>query len=175
MVRDGYAGTNYAYHVEGNKLVIPVAQEPYSFTFYKLGDTYYAARSNEFGFANYEIIPTPQTATNPLTAVANLFSIELGLTEQQKQQIVPLLEQELKQLGEVNKDAKLNDEQKLEALRKLGVSFDAKISPLLNQAQQQKFQALREQLRLRLLEAAGEKALKTAEMKAMAFFPDVHN
>ena len=30
---------------------------PIEITVYKLGDTYYGARSNEFGFANYEIIP----------------------------------------------------------------------------------------------------------------------
>ena len=65
--RDGYRGTTGAYKIEGGKLVIPVSQEPYSFTFYKLGDTYYAARSNEFGYVNYEIIPAPQIAANPLT------------------------------------------------------------------------------------------------------------
>ena len=26
---------------------------------YKLGDKYLAARSNEFGFANYEVVPQP--------------------------------------------------------------------------------------------------------------------
>ncbi len=26
---------------------------------YKLGDTYYAARSTEFGYVNYEIVPKP--------------------------------------------------------------------------------------------------------------------
>ena len=59
---------------------------------YKLGDTYYIARSNEFGYANYEIIPTPQIVLNPLTAMINQFSIELGLTEQQRQQILPFLQ-----------------------------------------------------------------------------------
>ena len=29
-------------------------------TVYKLGDKYFGARSNEFGYANYEIIPTPE-------------------------------------------------------------------------------------------------------------------
>ena len=29
------------------------------------GHQYYAARNNEFGFANYEIIPAPQIAANP--------------------------------------------------------------------------------------------------------------
>ena len=27
----------------------------FEMTFYKLGDTYYVARSNEFGYANYQI------------------------------------------------------------------------------------------------------------------------
>ena len=61
-----------------------VSQEPYSVTIYKLGDTYYGARSNEFGYANYEIIPSPQFVQNPLTAMLNQFSIELGLTEEQR-------------------------------------------------------------------------------------------
>jgi hypothetical protein len=63
--RDSYQGTTTAYKIEGGKLVIPVSQDPYSFTFYKVGDTYYAARSNEFGYANYEIVPAV-TALSPL-------------------------------------------------------------------------------------------------------------
>ena len=78
---DGYKGATSPYKIEGGKLVVLVSQDPYAFTFYKLGDTYYAARSNEFGYANYEIIPAPQIAANPLTALTNQFSIELGLTE----------------------------------------------------------------------------------------------
>ena len=101
VVRDGYQGTTSAYRIEGGKLVIPVSQQPYAFTFYKVGDTTYAARSNEFGYANYEIVPAPQIAANPLTALSNQFSIELGLTEEQKKQIVPILQQEIKQLGEL--------------------------------------------------------------------------
>ena len=34
-------------------------------TVYKLGDKTFAARSNEFGFANYEIIPTPKALNEP--------------------------------------------------------------------------------------------------------------
>ena len=158
--RDGYQGTTSPYKIEGGKLVIPVSQDPYSFTFYKLGDTYYAARSNEFGYANYEIIPAPQIAANPLTALSNQFSIELGLTEEQKKQIVPILQQEIKQLGELKKDTTLSGLQKVEALRKLGVSFDEKISPLLNPEQQQKFQAMREQMRRRMIEEMADKALQ---------------
>ena len=125
---------------------------------YRLGDAYYAARSNEFGFANYEIIPAPQIAINPLNEVANHFSIGLGLTEEQKKQIVPILQQELKQLGELKKDASLSGLGKVEALRKIGVSFDEKIKPLLNADQQAKFQAMREAFRRRLVEQMASEA-----------------
>ncbi len=50
------------------------------------------ARSNEFGYVNYEIVPAPQIAANPLTALSNQFSLELKLTEEQKKQIVPILQ-----------------------------------------------------------------------------------
>ena len=76
-------------------MVTKVPQDPYSVTIYKLGDTYYGARSNEFGYANYEMIPSPQFVVNPLTAMLNQFSIELGLTEQQRQQILPFLQGEI--------------------------------------------------------------------------------
>ena len=51
----------------------------------------------------------------------------------------------------------------MEALRKLGVSFDEKISPLLNPDQQQKFQAMREEMRRKMIEQMAEKALKKVE------------
>ena len=171
VVRDGYEATTHAYSIEGGKVVIPVAQEPYSFTFYKSGDTYYAARSNEFGYANYEIVPAPQIAANPLTAMSNQFSLELELTEDQRTQIVPILQQEVKQLGALKKDTTLGGVQKVEALRKLGVSFDGKISPLLNPQQQQKFQALRDAARERMIETmAGTAAAKVES----AVISDVH-
>ena len=172
--RDGYQGTTTAYKIEGGKLVTLVSQDPYAVTIYKLGDTYYAARSNEFGYANYEIIPAPQIAANPLTALSNQFSIELGLTEEQKKQIVPILQQEIKQLGELKKNTSLSGLQKVEALRKLGVSFDEKISPLLNPEQQQKFQAMREQMRRRMIEEMADKALQKAKSAVSAWFADVH-
>jgi Protein of unknown function (DUF3604) len=172
--RDGYKGLTSPYKIEGGKLVTLVSQQPYALTFYKLGDTYYAARSDEFGYANYEIIPPPQIAANPLTALSNQFSIELGLTEEQKNQIVPILQQEIKQLGELKKDTTLSGLKKVEELRKLGVSFDEKISPLLRPEQQQKFQAMREQMRRRMIEEMAEKALKKVESKVSTRFADVH-
>ncbi len=91
VVRDGSQGRTSSYKIEGDKLITLVSQDPYAWTFHKLGDTYYAARSNEFGYANYEIIAAPQAAVNPLTEIANQFSTELGLTQQQKEQILPIL------------------------------------------------------------------------------------
>jgi hypothetical protein len=106
-----------------------VSQDPYALAFYKLGDTTYAARSNEFGYANYELIPTPQIAVDPLTEITN----------------------QLK---------------KIEQLRQLGSSLDAKITPLLDAEQQQKFQVLREELRRRLLETMGSEVLHKLESEA---------
>lgn len=39
----------------------------YSMAFYKLGDKYYAARSNEFGSANYEVQDKAPLYFNPLS------------------------------------------------------------------------------------------------------------
>jgi hypothetical protein len=174
VLRDGYQGTTSPYKIEGGKLVVLLSQDPYSFTFHKLGNTTYAARSNEFGYANYEIVPAPQVGANPLVALANQFSLELKLTEEQRKQILPLLQQEIKQLGELKKDSKLSGLQKVEALRKAGVSFDEKISPLLNADQQQKFQAMREQMRRKMVEEMAETAEQKAKSFASGLFADVH-
>ena len=115
-------------------MVTTISQDPFAVTIYKLGDTYYGARSNEFGYANYEIIPSPQFVLNPLTATLNTFSIELGLNEQQKQQIVPFLQDEAKQLGALKKNTSLKPLEKIEQLKQIGSAIDAKITPLLDPA-----------------------------------------
>jgi Protein of unknown function (DUF3604) len=167
---DGYQGMTSRYAIQDGKLVTYVSQDPYSVTIYKLGDTYYGARSNEFGYVNYEIIPAPQIAVNPLNEISNQFSTELALTEEQKKQIVPILQQEIKQLGDLKKDTSLGGREKLEALRKLGFSFDEKIKPLLNADQQSKFQTMREQFRRRLVEQmASEAASKVGGKVAESF------
>jgi len=168
--RGGYQGTTSTYKIEGGKLATLVSQDPYAFTVYKLGDTYYLARSNEFGYANYEIVPAPQIAINPLTEIANQFSIELGLTEQQKQQIVPILKQELQQLEALKKDTSLSSLRKVERLREIGSSFDEKLKPLINPEQQQKFQALREQMRKRFIERMASEATHKVESELKKTF-----
>ncbi len=162
-LRDGYQGTTTAYKIENGKVVTMVSQDPIAVAIYKLGDSYYGARSNEFGYANYEIIPTPQIVSNPLTAMVSQFSIELGLTEQQKQQIVPFLKQELTQLGELKKNTSLTPVQKLEKLKEISGAVDAKISPILNSTQQEKFKTLREANRQKLIEELGRKLMQKTE------------
>ena len=63
-LENGLLGIPTAYAVRDGKIVTYFGNAPYAMTVYTLGDKTYAARSNEFGFANYEIIPTP-SALNP--------------------------------------------------------------------------------------------------------------
>ncbi|HOM15137.1 MAG TPA: hypothetical protein PLB41_17690, partial [Rubrivivax sp.] len=158
QAQEGYEGATSRYQIQGGKLITWVAQEPYSLVFYKLGDTTYAARSNEFGYANYEIIAAPQFAQNPLNAMANQFSLELGLTEEQRGQIVPFLKQEVTKLGELKKDKSLTALQKVQKLKEFADTVDGHIKPLLNAEQQQKFDALRTALRRQMAEQVVEKA-----------------
>jgi hypothetical protein len=60
-----YLGSTSPYYINGGKLVTQLMGTPFEITAYKLGDKYYGARSNEFGYANYEIIPALQEL-NPL-------------------------------------------------------------------------------------------------------------
>jgi len=116
-------------------------------TIYKLGDTYYGARSNEFGYANYEMIPSPQFVLNPIKAMLNQFSLELGLTQEQRQQIFPVVQQEVPKLEALKKNTSLKPTEKLEQLKLIADDLDGKITPLLNADQQKKFQEIREEHR----------------------------
>lgn len=46
------------YSIAGGKILSDLAGTPIEISVFKVGDKYLAARSNEFGFANYEIVPT---------------------------------------------------------------------------------------------------------------------
>ncbi len=164
-VRDGYQGTTTPYKIENGKVVTTISQDSYAVTVYKLGDSYYGARSNEFGYANYEMIPSPQFVLNPLTATLNTFSVELGLNEQQKQQILPFLQDEIKQLGALKKNTSLKPLEKVEQLKQIGSAIDAKIMPILDPAQQKKFQEMRDDKRREMIEQMGSGAIQKAEAK----------
>lgn len=159
VVSGGYEGTTIPYKIDNGKVITFVSQDAYAVTFYKLGDTYYGARNNEFGYANYEIIPTPQIVVNPLAELLEQVSIKLGLTEQQKQQVVPILKEEITKVAALKKDTSLSGLKKIERLREIGVSIDEKIKPMLNAEQQSKFEGLREQARRRIIEQMGSEML----------------
>jgi hypothetical protein len=61
----GLTGQGSAYEIKDGAIVTTLGNAPYEATVYKLGDKFFAARSNEFGYANYEVIPAPQ-ALDPL-------------------------------------------------------------------------------------------------------------
>ncbi|GMU73445.1 MAG: hypothetical protein AMXMBFR42_28990 [Burkholderiales bacterium] len=60
LERNAYLGLSAAYQIKGGKVTSMIGNAPYETTIYKLGGKHYAARSNEFGYANYEFIPVPQ-------------------------------------------------------------------------------------------------------------------
>jgi hypothetical protein len=167
---NGYQGATTPYKIEGGKLVTKIAQDPYSMTVYKLGDTYYGARSNEFGYANYEMIPSPQFVLNPLTAALNQFSIDLGLTQQQREQIVPIIQQEVPKLEALKKNTSLKPIEKLQQLSQIADELDGKITPLLNADQQKRFQEIREQHRRALIEKIGNQLVQKSQNTVSGFF-----
>jgi len=54
-----YLGGTRSYFVRDGKIVTALAGTPIEIAVYKVGDKYVGARSNEFGYANYEIIRAP--------------------------------------------------------------------------------------------------------------------
>ncbi len=58
VVEGAYQGLSSPYQIKDGKIVTSVGDAPFEIAVYKLGDKYFASRSNEFGFANYEVIPT---------------------------------------------------------------------------------------------------------------------
>jgi hypothetical protein len=51
----GAMGSPAEYEISGGRLVTTLDMTPFAVTVYKLGEKYVAARSNEFGYANYEV------------------------------------------------------------------------------------------------------------------------
>jgi hypothetical protein len=59
VMHSGELGAPSSYAIKDGKIVTSIGNQGYEVTVYKLGDKYFGARSNEFGYANYEIVPTP--------------------------------------------------------------------------------------------------------------------
>ena len=51
----GALGSPTEYEISGGRIITTLEMTPFAVTVYKLGDKYMAARSNEFGYANYEV------------------------------------------------------------------------------------------------------------------------
>lgn len=69
LVQASYQVTASPYAISRGKIVTQLSGTPVSMAVYKSGDTYYGARSNEFGHANYEIL---------LKGPANLVELNKG-------------------------------------------------------------------------------------------------
>jgi hypothetical protein len=52
-----YLGTTRTYSIQNGKIVTDLAGTPIEIAVYDLGGKYFGARGNEFGYANYEMIP----------------------------------------------------------------------------------------------------------------------
>jgi len=59
--KDAYLGVPVAYQITDGKIVENFGNEKLNWTAYHVGDRTLLARSSEFGYANYEVIPTPET------------------------------------------------------------------------------------------------------------------
>src|SRR4029450_4921404 len=69
VAQSSYQGVTTPYAITNGKVVTTLSQAPMEVVVYKKGDAYYAARSNEFGYASYEILPKPPTFLRPWARV----------------------------------------------------------------------------------------------------------
>lgn len=58
--QDSYQGLSIKYAIKDGKVVESFGNAPLTWTAYKQGDKTLLARSDEFGFANYEVVPVPK-------------------------------------------------------------------------------------------------------------------
>src|SRR5262245_15313987 len=60
LAQSGYQGIPAAYTVKNGRIGSSLGNVPFDLAVSKTGEKYVGARSNEFGFANYEIVPEPK-------------------------------------------------------------------------------------------------------------------
>lgn len=96
----------------------------------------------------------PQGGSNKRESAAKLeaLSNELQLTPAQKQQLLPILREEAPQIQAVKSNSSLPPMQKAMQLKQISTAVDAKVMPILNPEQQQKWQAIREQERRQMMQ-----------------------
>jgi hypothetical protein len=55
VLHSGELGSPAQYEIRGGRIITTIGMTPFDVAVYKVGDRYVASRSNEFGYANYEI------------------------------------------------------------------------------------------------------------------------
>jgi len=74
-LKEAYFGETHVHAsaIKDGKVVTSIGNHGYELTVYKVGDKYFGARSNEFGYANYEVVPAPVNLNNLGTAEKSPF------------------------------------------------------------------------------------------------------
>jgi hypothetical protein len=55
VLHSGELGSPAQYEIRGGRIITTIGMTPFDVAVYKVGDRYVASRSNEFGYANYQI------------------------------------------------------------------------------------------------------------------------
>ena len=99
-------------------------------------------------FAQFAIAQEPPSPEKQ-EAMAKLekMSAELQLTPQQKKQMLPIMMEEGKKMKAIKSNTSLPPMEKMMQLKQVGTDMDAKVQPILNPQQYQKFQQIRQQER----------------------------
>ena len=79
-------------------------------------------------------------------------SAQLNLTPDQKKQMLPIMMEEASKMKALKSDTSLGPLQKAMQMKDLGTQMDAKVKPILNPDQYQKFEAMRAQEREQMIQ-----------------------
>jgi len=104
-------------------------------------------------FAQFAIAQEPPSPEKQ-EAIAKIekMSAELQLTPQQKKQMIPIMMEEAKKMKALKANTSLGPLQKAMQMKQVGTDMDAKVQPILNPQQYQKFEQIREQERQQMIE-----------------------
>lgn len=102
------------------------------------GNTSFAAEENPAGRRG-------QGRGDRLTAMAE----QLSLTDEQKEKLKPILEEQSKKMREIFQDSNVSREDRMKKMQELRDATNAKIKPILTKEQQEKWDKMQEQMRQR--------------------------
>jgi hypothetical protein len=99
-------------------------------------------------FAQFAIAQEPPSPEKQ-EAIAKIekMSAELQLTPQQKKQMLPIMMENAKKMKGIKANTSLGPLEKVMQLKQVGTDMDAKVKPILNPQQYQKFEQIRQQER----------------------------